>query len=353
MNAFGNLSILLLTCIVGGYSLSFAEDQTPQELNASINSQLVALEATGTNNAEKQNSSKTTGFAISDDGFVLTAYELVSKLGDVRPKSIDIRATGTQGTLPAVIYSSDPLHNLLLLQVKGLKGVKDLVMGISVDFDGKTPLTISTFGGVGKFLNPTGWLKTPDGYWHLWETSFTISDETSIGSPVYGIDGKILGIVRGKMGPLQAVHVIPIDLADSLLAPLKLSAMKQNIEKLRSEEQKLLSSDLNDIQNKISVLQHQFTWTLRKDESDPGSQKYKLCYQKLIPGNLKPDTIDIFITLTFTDKEGNHNIPTRTVRDLHPTVNSPAVVAGADAECEGSFDITSQLNSVVEIGLRC
>ena len=67
------------------------------------------------------------GFAVSNDGLVLTTYDVISGLGIIKQGSIKISAafatddTQPSATLPAVIYSEDLTHQLLLLHVKGLK----------------------------------------------------------------------------------------------------------------------------------------------------------------------------------------------------------------------------------------
>ena len=76
--------------LVYGASVALASDA---DLHKAVRPQLMVIEARGKpEGAAAPTDSFRMGFTISDDGFVITTYTLLSKLGDVKPESITVRA---------------------------------------------------------------------------------------------------------------------------------------------------------------------------------------------------------------------------------------------------------------------
>ncbi len=135
--------VLTVGCLVYGASIAFADNA---ELHEALRPSLVVIESHGILADGTPAQSFRMGFIVSD-GLVLTTYSLLTSLGNVKPESITISAAPAgpsrrpEANLPAVIYSEDTRHNLLLLYVKGLKRDKHLDLGDSAAFTDGTMLT--------------------------------------------------------------------------------------------------------------------------------------------------------------------------------------------------------------------
>jgi tetratricopeptide (TPR) repeat protein len=69
------------------------------------------------------------------------------------------------------------------------------------------------------------------------------------------------------------------------------------------ESRAILATKLADIQMKISAPQRAFTWIAKTDDSEIGRQKLRLCYHKVIPGDLKPTRVQVQVSASYTTND--------------------------------------------------
>jgi S1-C subfamily serine protease len=171
-----------------------------------------------------------TGIVVSEDGFILTTYHLIEKLGAVFDDSIKITAqVGGQGQdLTAFVVDASDNIDLLLLKVQ-LSGPYDhFPLGSAYDV-GNAPVHTYGYPAEGEHdVTDTSRItsRTVEGG-YLWGTDFNLAEGQS-GSPVYNDEGEVVAIAKGEVNDRGAI--IPIDYADTLIGFMRLRKALQEVQ---------------------------------------------------------------------------------------------------------------------------
>jgi hypothetical protein len=177
-----------------------------------------------------------------------------------------------------------------------------------------------------------------DGLSSLWETDLDV-DESEIGAPVYSSGSrKIIGIARGKIWPSLKNYVIPIELAEPLLLTLRIKEIDTGD-----------AAKIRDIESKIKVLQRQFNWFTRPDDSQSAKAPLRLCYEKFISGDPKPTSARISIRQSYIAGEKRESLPTQPERQQPIIIPALAPPSGPDGDCEGYFDLSDVVESAGDV----
>lgn len=189
-----------------------------------------------------------TGTVVSSDGYILTAYHLLSKLekaapgnARIRPETVKVRVSIGKKVAdpidPAAIIGSLPVTDLLLLKVAEtgkplpfaqLALAPDLVVlnVSSTVYTSGFPASLNDIAYTDQITSKNG----PGGFtWVLGKPPI----EGQSGSPVYSDKGKLVGVMKGDVSAAAAA-IVPISLASSLLDPIKFRLLEARIEELNS-----------------------------------------------------------------------------------------------------------------------
>jgi hypothetical protein len=172
------------------------------------------------------------GFVTSKDGFVVTNYHLIRKLG--KPVG-DIQfhvSVGSRNAPPrsASLVSDNAGNDLIRLRINDTVGIESDL--IPVSFMSPSELrdkfvetgkiyetdihTVSFVGGIGGFARDGGRvinLSGPSGY--LWVTKIHFTDGQS-GSPIFLDSGRVIGIVKGSSVDGNFGYFVPVEFATGM-----------------------------------------------------------------------------------------------------------------------------------------
>jgi S1-C subfamily serine protease len=207
---------------------------------------------------------QSTGFLVSDDGFILTSYHLLERVSESAGDNVKVTAAvGDPEASPvtaAIVNGLQPL-DLLLLKIRSTKPLPRLTLGradvLSIGdhiytsgFYEKNP-----FHSEGTVSNKFG----PLGIGHLWTLNMSVAPGQS-GSPVYSSDGTVVGILKGEDKRATSVgYMVPIEFADALIAHLRLRELEKKIGHL-SEEIEGMRSSLSSVQRGMQNASSNFEW---------------------------------------------------------------------------------------------
>ncbi len=328
----GGLSVAL----VCGTSVALADADLDADLRK-LRGQLVVIQATATPvGAAGPPRSYRMGFVASDDGLVLTTYDLLNSLGQFNSGTLEIKvALATPETRPdrdyqlADIYSEDLKHKLLLLHVKGLTRDNPLKLSFSSTLAVGTLLATLGYDDKGKFQTPSGTGATETGV--LWETGIKI-DSNQAGAPVYSSANRnIIGVIQEK-GLNGMGIVVPMYVARPLLLPISVT----------------------DDEVELGQVERQFQWNLVPSFLPDANVKLRLCYDNFIPTSLSPSNVSVTPTFSYYDR--NEQFQQRHGFQKLPIVLPPEGAApptsegaspqsqGASPDCGGSFNLSQILD---------
>lgn len=204
-------------------------DSVPDIANSVV---IVHVDGVDTKNGNAPVSSEGTGFVISNDGLIATAYHLVSDLPNVQLEaakfSIQTRRLGGV-TVRAAYYKHDAVADVMILYapISGL-GLTSLTPGdrntdkIEIAstpvFDPGFPAGLDYNVAQGQITSFNGPLDPPA---PLWTTNLTFKSGQS-GSPIVLGNGHVIALARGvdqdatQLGYIVPVRYIPGDLWDGL-----------------------------------------------------------------------------------------------------------------------------------------
>jgi V8-like Glu-specific endopeptidase len=189
-----------------------------------------------------------TGTVVSSDGYILTAYHLLSKLekaapgnARIRPETVKVRVSiGKKADDPtdaAAVIGSIPATDLLLIKVAEtgqplpfaqLALAPDLVLlkVNSTVYTSGFPASLNDIAYSDQVTSKNG----PGGFtWVLGKPAI----EGQSGSPVYNDKGKLVGVMKGDVSAAAAA-MVPIYLASGLLDPIKFRLLEARMEELNS-----------------------------------------------------------------------------------------------------------------------
>jgi hypothetical protein len=237
------------------------------------------------------------------------------------PATTPTRPNAIFSDFPAVIYSEDKLHNLLLLQVKGLKHDTHSDIGESAVFNGGGILLTSGYDHNGQYQTHEG--SPPKEAGALWEVKDLDVDDEETGAPVYSSAGReIVGMALGRTAPDGAPapkgkgYVLPLELARPLLLPISVSGDEA----------------------KIGEVEKQFQWSLIPAEAPDSPIRLRLCYVQFISTKLKPTRADITVHI-FAYNSSNKT----DYGDKLSGQEAIQVLPGSsefNSTCDGYFDLT-------------
>ena len=275
----GFLKVGLIVCYAAcGASIAFGKDADFQE---ALRGQLVVIDAQADFKIKPQPARKAQshkmGFVISDDGLILTTYSLISSLGpdqgEIEPELIEISAAPAApsrptGDVPAVIYSEDIRHNLLLLRAKDLKRTKYLALGDSSAKIGS--LVTMAYGPSNSLYQYASARTSVNSATDLWGTDFNLGVNNG-GAPVYDdSSGKIVGILREKYPTDQQYNFVISDGIGATVVVTCFVVAKQRLGR----------------RGGAKTNEKQFNFFLNRPETNDSNVTEQICYSKLISDDL-------------------------------------------------------------------
>jgi S1-C subfamily serine protease len=291
-----------------------AQAAAQENIHDKIRNSLVYLEASGLNETNGTKPvTQATGFLVSNDGFILTTYHLLSELGQVAPESVEIGANvfkkAPNPEFVAVPVQAMPEFDLLLLKVSpSAEPFTPLVLGTLADALSATAVNTSGFPKSANYRPDSGSIGSKDttsGY--LWEVNDMPFDFGQSGSPVYTDEGVVVGVAKGQLDGSPGVnYMIPIQFADSLLATIRLSDMRAQIEMLTNRLTELESKkvdpaalQLKEARENIDVIASNFEWSASTDGDD-----VQVFYRKLANTGPQIEAATVHVTPLVRGKNG-------------------------------------------------
>ena len=231
------ISAVMGCAIVLGFAISDGFAQTAHE---KVQPSLVFLKATAIsvsgNTFSSPVESEATGFIVTEDGFILTVYHLIAKLGEFAPESLEIRGNvgkkAEEPKDPVSIVDGSPNLDMLLLKIPDFSSEDYTPVQLGDSGKVETTVELYTSGfphGLTTILTDSGKLTSRDGPGgYLWTTDLKFGGGQS-GSPIYLNSGEVVGIAKGKLENQEGVFLfIPIEFADSLLVSVRLKKLQSN-----------------------------------------------------------------------------------------------------------------------------
>lgn len=285
-----------------------------ESAHAKIRQSLVYLEASGLNatNGTKP-VTQATGFLVSNDGFILTTYHLLSELGQVAPESVVIRANVGEKAVQ-LKYAAAPVNavaelDLLLLKIPpGLEPYHPVKLGTLEDAQNAAAINTSGFPKSANYRPDSGSIGSKDtssGY--LWEVNDMPFDFGQSGSPVYTDDGVVVGVAKGQLDGSPGVnYMIPVQFSDSLLATIRLSDMQAQITSLTSRLTELEATKVDPAREQlkkavenIDEIASNFEWSAVADGNN-----IRVVYRKLANTGPQVESATVYATASYRDRKG-------------------------------------------------
>jgi S1-C subfamily serine protease len=317
------LMLAVFFCVVGMTGTANAQDN--EAAHAAMKKSLVYLKASGTGAsgpiAGVPMEATGTGFLVSDDGFILTTYHLLSELGDVVPETVKIEASiGRKAIvfeLTAAPVNSVPELDLLLLKIPpDDTGYTPVKLGSLADANSASDILTSGFNkpvGHHKDSGSMGSKDTPSGY--LWTVNDMPFEKGQSGSPVYTLNGNVIGVAKGQAVDSPSInYMIPIQLADSLLAHLRVAELRDTIGRLNTQNAELteklgeidrkrpIADRLSEVETGISNIQKVYDWNAAMTQDG-----VLLSFTKILSGGPALTSLEFQITPIITVRKKKSN----------------------------------------------
>ncbi|CDX21351.1 exported hypothetical protein [Mesorhizobium plurifarium] len=252
-----------------------------------------------------------TGFFVSDDGFILTAYHLLDRMHEIGGEdttavSVSIGDPEKQAVTAAIVNGLAPL-DLLLLKIRPDEPFTPLKLGTARTMEEGDPLYTSGFLGTqlltknGTLANKVGQL----GIGYLWALNVQIPAGMS-GSPVYLKDGTVVGLLKGQDKDDPSIgYMVPIEYADALIAHLRFRDIEREIALLKEEIGVWKDGDapiaprLAKVETNMRDVGANFDWSAERTPSGA----LVVTYRKLIadPPQIKSIDYQVIAYLTYQD----------------------------------------------------
>lgn len=210
---------------------------------------------------------KATGVLVSENGLILSVYDLLGTLHAYKSgyQVIASRKTGLGvPNFDAAVVGIHEERGLLLLKVEP-ENVSD--MGLKAAKIGQAPtnsdVTLCSIGyreNIESAVRPNGNGRVISSSWHrhyAFETDFNFAPVQQ-GSPVFGEDGLLVGIASGfETGGGQRSHVIPIEYSDVLLAQVFIGDLKERLAILsgRIDSIAAIKNELGGLSSQVKALE--------------------------------------------------------------------------------------------------
>lgn len=294
---------LITTCLMAVLLVvapSVGLGKTPHE---TVQPSLVAVKATARDENNLLIKANANGFIVSDDGLILTVYKVISDLGAIDIKTLQIAVKiiddDTTKTIAVIIQHVSKNLDLILLKAVdtqfeyksvGIGDIHDFSTGDTLFTSSFSPSEPSKFRDDGKGqkscdLDPQVWLI--DG--------INFEDDKKYGSPVYNHSGEVIGIgignLRGEWNNCEKGNFIPLHLADTVLTPVS-------------------------YRRRINELLQRIEWEIKAGR-EGSSSNYDLAYSKV--NSPKPFPVSITYKYTVTGKNKSDGL---TVNATFPSLAS-------------------------------
>lgn len=252
-----------------------------------------------------------TGFFVSDDGFILTAYHLLDRMHDMGGEdtiAVDVSIGDPQKppVTAAIVNGLAPL-DLLLLKIRPDESFTPVKLGTAQMLDERAELFTSGFLNTqlltkdGTLANKVGEL----GIGYLWALNVSVPAGMS-GSPVYLKDGTVVGLLKGQDKNDPSIgYMVPIEYADALIAHLRFHDIEEQLSQLKAEigawkdgEAPILPR-LTKVETNMRDVGANFEWSADRNSSGA----LVVTYRKLIadPPQIKSIDYQVIAYLTYPD----------------------------------------------------
>jgi S1-C subfamily serine protease len=284
---------------------------------------------------------ESTGFIVSDDGFILTSYDPLEESSKFAGDDVKITASVGDPEAQAVtagIFDSIQQLDVMLLKIRTSKPLPHLTLGKAEVLNNNDRIYTSGFLGKDPF-NSEGTLSNkfgPLGVGYLWTLNMPVAPGES-GSPVYLADGAVVGILKGQStGASNVGYMVPIEFSDALIAHLRLSELDRRVSELNTRIATLrqLDSQVADLNKQVSDLMakvaniSEYTQQLNRviewsGEVEDG--QLVLMYHKLVAGSTQVRNVYLSLIVWETDvktRETRRGLPLvrdTTARDVAVT----------------------------------
>ena len=193
----------------------------------------------------------------------------------------------------AIVNYLRPL-DLLLLKIRPDEDEppRPVVLGRAEDIADEDTVFSSGFHGdqpfklEGTVVNRAG----PVGVGYLWTVDMVVAAGQS-GSPVYLSDGAVIGILKGSSDTAAGIgYMIPVDLADPLIAHLRIAELDRQVE-LLEQQAAPLAERVRQIEMKMADLSANYSW-----RSELSSGRLVVTYRK--PSGAIPQIKKVVLKIT-------------------------------------------------------
>jgi S1-C subfamily serine protease len=308
------LVLAAFLCLTGMAGSVIAQDA--EAAHAAMRKSLVYLKATGIGAsgaiAGANMTATGTGFLVSEDGFILTNYHLLTELGDVLPNTIEIRANigekAQELKFKAATVNAVPENDLLLIKIpSGADKHVPVRLGSLAEAYAASQILTSGFPSEVDYQTVNGRVSSRDtGSGYLWTVGNMAFEHGQSGSPIYTPDGKVIGVAKGQSeGSPSLNHMIPIHLADSLIGHLriaelqaKIATLETSIKNLETNKVDPAKKDLDTAVQNIDEIASNFEWSASINASD-----VEIDYRKLANTGPSVDRIVAVVTPVATNKD--------------------------------------------------
>ena len=302
---------------------------------------------------------QSTGFFVSDDGFILTSYHLLENLSETAGENVTLTAAigdpQAQPVTAAIVNGVETL-DLLLLKIRPTTQ-NPRFPGLKLGHAGalNSGDHIYTSGFNDKELvtdeNTVSNRLGPLGIGYLWTVNISVAPGQS-GSPVYQSDGKVIGILKGENKATAKGYMVPIEFADGLISFLKIKALEDQIVALSdhigwNEHEKPLAPRLDRVEQAMQDVSKDFVWTGQEVDGT-----IVLDYHKLVSG--APQIKDILTSITplVTKESGETQKDLILIKDQQPGKEpQPRIVKTTPGE-RGGRAIIPEFGTVMGFRLK-
>jgi S1-C subfamily serine protease len=284
-------------------------------------------------------SSVGTGFVISPSGLVLTTYHLIGDLGKnlIASSVIISGSVGTKkpdGQLApvSIVDASIPL-DLLLVRLKTDDEMVPVALENAETYADVNLKEIFTLGfpknASTQPESDKGIIKAQDGLGgNTWSMNIT-PEEGASGSPIYGAEGRVIGIIKGESDG-KTGYFIPIELAASMIAHVKLHEMSKKLE------------DYNELRRRL-------TWEGQAVRKGRDNFLIQINYRKWVRGEPQVAEADFIVEPFFQDHQ-EVNSPQQPIiahQPLKPLMNQKPFF-GQQSGLEGFFEMPELWDRLVK-----
>lgn len=327
-----------------------------------IKPSLVYIKMTSTSDDEKHPlyrqedgiESQTTGFVISEDGFILTSHHLLDehlKSNGIRPKITGVFGHYQGEEVELSVVNANAFLDIALLKARlqpGDSTVPVVLEPTPTNLTNSTELFTSGFSRESYRPDDGNFIDDLSNAAHLLQVSMELAGGRS-GSPIYLENGRVIGIVKGVIEGDEKSVFVPIGLADGLIGGIHVEALRGQVvdlsnridwlevalgKAMMAEQGHQVEQDgnaharLSIVEDHLGRVESNFSWSasLNADSGD-----LTIRYKKLLDGELHFEQIDVFVQAEFNKMVENvQAVGERNLQRSQPTT----LIRGGDNEAK-------------------